>query len=136
MAEWLRRGLQILARRFDSGSGLHPHFGLVGCKLGFGDTRGGNDDRLLSKAGRSPEGTDRKREGTSVERPSLTGESQLPPRHLMCLIRVLLALERQWGEAFVLLGGKRFDHPRLGWLVEKLRGFATTLFHSRGIYRD
>lgn len=24
MAEWLRRGLQILARRFDSGSGLHP----------------------------------------------------------------------------------------------------------------
>src|SRR3546814_2920176 len=23
MAEWLRRGLQILARRFDSGSGLH-----------------------------------------------------------------------------------------------------------------
>src|SRR5688572_8435415 len=25
MAEWLRRGLQILARRFDSGSGLHPH---------------------------------------------------------------------------------------------------------------
>ena len=26
MAEWLRRGLQILARRFDSGSGLHSHF--------------------------------------------------------------------------------------------------------------
>ena len=26
MAEWLRRGLQILARRFDSGSGLHAHF--------------------------------------------------------------------------------------------------------------
>ena len=26
MAEWLRRGLQILARRFDSGSGLHPQF--------------------------------------------------------------------------------------------------------------
>ena len=26
MAEWLRRGLQILARRFDSGSGLHPYF--------------------------------------------------------------------------------------------------------------
>src|SRR3954453_14716947 len=28
MAEWLRRGLQILARRFDSGSGLHvlPEF--------------------------------------------------------------------------------------------------------------
>jgi hypothetical protein len=25
MAEWLRRGLQILARRFDSGSGLHSH---------------------------------------------------------------------------------------------------------------
>ena len=25
MAEWLRRGLQILARRFDSGSGLHLH---------------------------------------------------------------------------------------------------------------
>lgn len=25
MAEWLRRGLQILARRFDSGSGLHAH---------------------------------------------------------------------------------------------------------------
>ena len=24
MAEWLRRGLQILARRFDSGSGLQP----------------------------------------------------------------------------------------------------------------
>ena len=23
VAEWLRRGLQILARRFDSGSGLH-----------------------------------------------------------------------------------------------------------------
>ena len=29
MAEWLRRGLQILARRFDSGSGLHfPFFSL------------------------------------------------------------------------------------------------------------
>ena len=27
MAEWLRRGLQILARRFDSGSGLQPHPG-------------------------------------------------------------------------------------------------------------
>ena len=26
MAEWLRRGLQIPARRFDSGSGLHLHF--------------------------------------------------------------------------------------------------------------
>ena len=28
MAEWLRRGLQILARRFDSGSGLQfgPYF--------------------------------------------------------------------------------------------------------------
>ena len=26
MAEWLRRGLQILARRFDSGSGLHFSF--------------------------------------------------------------------------------------------------------------
>ena len=26
MAEWLRRGLQILARRFDSGSGLHLYF--------------------------------------------------------------------------------------------------------------
>jgi hypothetical protein len=26
MAEWLRRGLQILARRFDSGSGLHTAF--------------------------------------------------------------------------------------------------------------
>ena len=25
MAEWLRRGLQILARRFDSGSGLQPN---------------------------------------------------------------------------------------------------------------
>ena len=24
MAEWLRSGLQIRARRFDSGSGLHP----------------------------------------------------------------------------------------------------------------
>ena len=31
MAEWLRRGLQILARRFDSGSGLQnfgPLFGV------------------------------------------------------------------------------------------------------------
>ena len=28
MAEWLRRGLQILARRFDSGSGLHVRAGL------------------------------------------------------------------------------------------------------------
>lgn len=24
VAEWLRRGLQILAPRFDSGQGLHP----------------------------------------------------------------------------------------------------------------
>ena len=29
MAEWLRRGLQILARRFDSGSGLHFRIMLV-----------------------------------------------------------------------------------------------------------
>ena len=30
MAEWLRRGLQILARRFDSGSGLQ----LAACEAG------------------------------------------------------------------------------------------------------
>ena len=29
MAEWLRRGLQILARRFDSGSGLHTAFPFI-----------------------------------------------------------------------------------------------------------
>jgi hypothetical protein len=33
MAEWLRRGLQILARRFDSGSGLHAA-GLTGVGAG------------------------------------------------------------------------------------------------------
>ncbi len=31
MAEWLRRGLQILARRFDSGSGLHAVCGANFC---------------------------------------------------------------------------------------------------------
>jgi hypothetical protein len=39
MAEWLRRGLQILARRFDSGSGLHFQyyqcFSRVAPKAGF-----------------------------------------------------------------------------------------------------
>src|ERR1044072_7762082 len=35
MAEWLRRGLQILARRFDSGSGLHSPVLRVSAETGL-----------------------------------------------------------------------------------------------------
>src|SRR6476646_5024703 len=39
MAEWLRRGLQILARRFDSGSGLHLLSGIFGRRADAEDQR-------------------------------------------------------------------------------------------------
>ena len=42
MAEWLRRGLQILARRFDSGSGLHLRQSFL------------RDRIAISRAGRLP----------------------------------------------------------------------------------
>jgi protein-L-isoaspartate(D-aspartate) O-methyltransferase len=40
VAEWLRRGLQILAPRFDSGRGLHFRFGAGGGRLGQERERG------------------------------------------------------------------------------------------------
>jgi hypothetical protein len=41
MAEWLRRGLQILARRFDSGSGLQPYSGTIAERGELDRFRGG-----------------------------------------------------------------------------------------------
>jgi uncharacterized protein YdiU (UPF0061 family) len=46
MAEWLRRGLQILARRFDSGSGLHPF--VTGGERGAGMTSYRPDPKILT----------------------------------------------------------------------------------------
>ncbi len=44
MAEWLRRGLQIPARRFDSGSGLQPPSEIL-CLCRWGPLSG----RLVAK---------------------------------------------------------------------------------------
>ena len=53
MAEWLRRGLQILARRFDSGSGLHFIWRMMALRQGCEAIMGRMGECRFSSVGRA-----------------------------------------------------------------------------------